>query len=1259
MISIFGITGETLKKLGPKEAVEVFRDILWCQARRKRVPISKIKISSNISVADGGIDAFIDRDAFKGSDDVLVCGGSYYQIKTGTNTKPWQQSWVKEELFDDREVNKSNLGSTVKHCLETNGRYVLVCFGTSLNPQQVIESRKIFVKFFQQCGFDNPILDVWGQDQIVGFISEYPSLCLKILGRSALKFQNYESWKESSDMAVSIHLGDAQKELINEVRSYIRQNEISHIRFIGEPGLGKTRLVLESLAPADISPLVMYVPHAEDFQRSQLYNELLRPDNTYYGILVIDECPSKERASIWNVLKTRSDRFKLVTIDHGPEDISDDATIVMDCPRLPVEQIALIIQDYIQSKSDSQRWASICDGSPRVAHALGQNLKLNPEDILKSPATVDIWGRFIAGYDNINSVDVQQRTVVLRHLALFVKFGFKQPVENEAQFIAGLAEKVNPNITWPKFSSIVYELRKRRILQGKTTLFIVPKALHIYLWLEFWNHYGGSFSLSNILTELPVTLRGWFISMFLYGHKSETAEEQIEEVLSLSGPFSDRSFVGSEIGCKFLNVLAEACPELTLSCIKRTIGTWSYEELLSFTSGRQYIVWALEKMAIWPELFSGAAEVLLKLGEAENSSNANNASGVFSGLFSLGYGPMATTEASPEKRMPVLRAALESDTLKKRQLALKACEMALSTYNRAKMVGPEYQGLRPTAKLWTPKIWGELYEAYKAVWELLVETRGKWKGEERTHASNVLISAASGLIRNKYLSEMVFNTLNELVDDETTNLSSMLGFVTGQFRYQQENLDESIIENLKQLNYKITGSTFKTKLKRYVLLGNWDDFLDKEGELSKDFEQNINNLVADSLTEPQQIFDELPSLIEGDGIALGRFGYELGKKDKDRAFKEKVVKAQISRAGSATTLFLGGYLRAIFEEEIEEWETTVISLLSESVLKNSIVELIWRSGLSNNVFEKLIEASDKDLVDLNQFRMLSHSRELHKIDEKHISLLIERLTRKNESTSICSALEITYSYYIQGDFKYKLPKDVVFDLLVKGASIDEFIDSMDDYYWSSIAEKYIEKYDEKAYELFEELLKNYNKCWRMFSYRSDKAKDLITKIVNSNPSKCWSILTSLLDNLEDDKAHSIHFFLESEVSFEDEAVCGPISLFPIGDVLDWIEEKSESRAHYIARVVPKTLDRSEGGTLTRELLVRHGDIDSVRNGLYSHFFCGGWCGHRSVHYRKKRDTARKWLKNESSQNVISWINKYISILSEEIKQAEIEEEREF
>ena len=117
----------------------------------------------------------------------------------------------------------------------------------------------------------------------------------------------------------------------------------------------------------------------------------------------------------------------------------------------------------------------------RVAHVIGANLKSNPEDVLKSPDTVDVWARYIVGRDNARSEPVRQRRIVLEHLALFKRFGFGPRVSAEAKAIAALIREAEPTITFSRFEELVKELRVRKILQGENTLYITPKALHIKL----------------------------------------------------------------------------------------------------------------------------------------------------------------------------------------------------------------------------------------------------------------------------------------------------------------------------------------------------------------------------------------------------------------------------------------------------------------------------------------------------------------------------------------------------------------------------------------------------------------------------------------------------------------------------------------------------------------------------------------------------------------------------------------------------------
>ena len=153
-------------------------------------------------------------------------------------------------------------------------------------------------------------------------------------------------------------------------------------------------------------------------------------------------------------------------------------------------------------------------GSPRVAHVIGENLVNHPDDLLKPPSTVDIWERYIAAGDRPDSEKTERRRLVLQHLALFKRFGYEADVAKESDAIAEKIEAADRDITSHEFENIIYELRKRRILQGESTLYITPKALQIWLWTQWWERHHRRFDLQDFTKDLTLELVEWFNGMF-------------------------------------------------------------------------------------------------------------------------------------------------------------------------------------------------------------------------------------------------------------------------------------------------------------------------------------------------------------------------------------------------------------------------------------------------------------------------------------------------------------------------------------------------------------------------------------------------------------------------------------------------------------------------------------------------------------------------------------------------------------------------
>jgi hypothetical protein len=72
-------------------------------------------------------------------------------------------------------------------------------------------------------------------------------------------------------------------------------------------------------------------------------NELLRPDNAFNVVLILDECDRNHRADIWNKFKYAGSRIKIVTI-YNEFDRATGSIRYFDVPPLGSGEISRIIQ---------------------------------------------------------------------------------------------------------------------------------------------------------------------------------------------------------------------------------------------------------------------------------------------------------------------------------------------------------------------------------------------------------------------------------------------------------------------------------------------------------------------------------------------------------------------------------------------------------------------------------------------------------------------------------------------------------------------------------------------------------------------------------------------------------------------------------------------------------------------------------------------------------------------------------------------------
>ena len=1253
--STFAPAPSELGKLDSKQGTDLFLKLLRCEAIATGLGPKDIVLSSNINAPDGGVDAKVENSPVSGS--LLDKGSTYYQIKTGDGFKPWQPSALKKELFGKSNAtpSKNRLGSEVKNCLEQNGTYALVTFGYDLLPTQHTEVVKLLTDLFNKCGYPTPRVRVYGQGQIVGELDKYPSICLDLIGLDEGGFMSLKSWQNNAQMQGKFECGSERETLIKDIRAALLENAVQHIRIIGEPGIGKTRLVLETLDDDAIRSSVVYVPTGEDFQKSKLFNELLKPDRTYSVTLVIDDCDNRDRAQIWSAIKGRS-TIKLITIDHGPDETTDSAMREYPCPQLPEDQIKNILFSYLQQQTDLSNWAKWCEGSPRVAHLVGENLKSNPDDLLKSPADVPVWERFIIGYKEMASREAEQYRTVLRHIALFQKFGFESPVSEEAKFISSLVEQIDPTITWGRFQQIVQHYRVKRILQGRHTLFIVPKALHVYLWVLFWKNYGHGFEFQSFLEQIPESMRRWFLQLFIYAEGAQEAQSVVERILSPSGPFSDQNFLKSKVGLRFISYLSEADPPRTLDLLERTIKTWSHEELHAWTTGRQDIVWALEKIVVWDKWFVRAAHVLIPMALAENADNSNNSKGLLLSLFQVGLG-WAPTQALPSNRFPILRELVRSNDASRRSLGLEMCEKWLSDRGDSRIVGAEYQGAQPAIEFWRPETYGELFDYWRQVLQFL---RAELKGfgtANRNRTAEILINAANGFVHNEAMANEVIDILYELAEDTEIHRKPLIGFVIKQLNGYEEFSDKKILARIRQLDKLLTGISLWEKTCRYVLwTDHEEDFVFRQGRTTQSNlpGKRVRSLAVEYIKDLKVFSKYIPQLVIESGHRLSELGEECGKLAEAK-FDEPIISCIESGNHNNNGQFLGGYLAGVRIRNAERWENLLHRLLHNQTACTIAIDCIKYSGVTESLMRDMLALFNTGKIEARAFERIAFRRGKDVFSDGLFQQVITNLLSRAEATSINICIQSVYYYYFGEDSTDDFPEDLIFKVLTSVSS-DDNRNQMYGFYWDKIARRFLEKYPNRKMELVEKITRAMG---QIPSYGNTRdIANLASNIVRDHPYESWKIISELLLS-ESEKRYELIFWLKGGIGFEDRSEHSIMRYMPAEDVIDWIKTDIDNRCHLIQEVLPRTLDENAGGQLTRLFIDEFCDDELLASYLHVHFHTGGWSGPESIYLSKKRDAARRWMSEISSPRIQVWLGKYIDYLGERIEAAKIREEREF
>ncbi len=679
---------------------------------------------------------------------------------------------------------------------------------------------------------------------------------------------------------------------------------------------------------------------------------------------------------------------------------------------------------------------------------------------------------------------------------------------------------------------------------------------------------------------------------------------------------------------------------------------------MHFRRGRRTMVESLVRMAVWKQLFQPAARLLLALGEAETESWANNASGEFADLFSNGPGQVAPSEAPPSLRTPVLQEALVSASRERRSLGLKACERALRSGSFYRTVGPEYQGVRQLPDLWQPATYGELFDAYRSVWKLMIDSLTYLNTSERADAINVLLSSARGLTRLVPLADMVVETFRELSKDPKIDRRDLIGHTVEILHYDAKRMETDVRNKWEQLSRDLSGDDFNSWMERYVAMDLLEDNYDEEGQRVDQVQQRIEELAVQALDAPLLLFHELEWLVTSRARTGGRFGYELGKRDVGQTCLRRIVEAQANAVDNMDLSFIGGYLKALAENNPDEWDSLLDEFAQDPARAKWVVELTWRSGmLSSSASRRVLTMISTGITAPETLRIFRYGALVESLKSNDFSDWVDVLLAAEELSAVSTALDLLVMYGGYGQSVEPARKIVCHPAWFRPATSSHH-PSHDAFWWSHVAKSLCETNSKEALSLARLMLEHMGENGTIVEWLDEERSSVLDLAVRKNPREVWQLASSLLGPPIDGRAYLIGKWLRGRELFESE---GSHILQEVPQDLIWIraEECPEARLFRLAKLVPPVMcGPLDDPCLARELLVRYGDDPRVRIALRSNFSTEGWIGLDSQHLLKKREWLEALHRQETNLNVLTWIDEYLVAMERSRDLALQQEERE-
>ena len=147
-----------------------------------------------------------------------------------------------------------------------------------------------------------------------------------------------------------------------------------------------------------------------------------------------------------------------------------------------------------------------------------------------------------------------------------------------------------------------------------------------------------------------------------------------------------------------------------------------------------------------------------------------------------------------------------------------------------------------------------------------------------------------------------------------------------------------------------------------------------------------------------------------------------------------LLDAQRKAVENASAFFIGGYFRALFENNVTAWEKQLDALVEDTRLNGLIAELTYLSGLTDRAGLRLLKLAKSGVMDIKYFASFASffgKRLTDSLSEKVFIEWIAFLLDCLDNLAVPIALKLYYFYYIHDKQELTPPRDLTFQMLTR------------------------------------------------------------------------------------------------------------------------------------------------------------------------------------------------------------------------------------